>query len=129
MPYETGFTVLREFASTGTDAAPTASSTFVTPQFAPSQDSVEVAFGEITKGASDTATVELWLHTYTDGGEEAVILYDDLATISGSTTSVTLDRVRLENVPAGSFYARLADASASTEVTGTVYVRSYQADD
>lgn len=126
MPTSGGYTVLRSWSATTTDAAPTASSTFVTPTFFPGANSVEIAFTELTKGATSTGEVELWLRTTDASGTTRVIPYDTSAgTIATGSTSQVLTSVQLTDVPPGDWYARIKIGTASTGFTGTALIRYF----
>ena len=126
MPTSGGYTVLRSWSAATTDAAPTASSTFVTPTFFPGANSVEIAFTELTKGATSTGEVELWLRTTDASGTTQVIPYDTTAgTIETGSTSQVLTSLQLTDVPAGDWYARINIGTASTGFTGTALIRYF----
>lgn len=128
MPTAGGFTLARTWSSAASDAAPTTASTFVTPEFFPLADSLEIRFDSVTKGADNTATVELWYKGVDDQGTEQVLPYDAaVATISGATTSVVLTGKQFTDVPAGSWYVRLGDISSSgtAAITSKAFLRYY----
>lgn len=130
MPTQGGLTLARTWTSvSASEAAPTTSTTFVTPEFFPGADSLEVSFDSITKDASATqGTVELWYKGYDSEGTEQVIPYDaTVASFSASSTSDTMDRVQYTNVPAGSWYLRLMVTAGTTPtVTTKGFLRYYK---
>lgn len=130
MPTSGGYTPLKTWtAVSASETVPTTASTFVTPEFFPGADSVEVRFSEFTTDASaTTGTVELWVKTRDADGTEIVIPYDaDAGSITSGSTSVIIDGVSHTSVPAGSWFARLLVTAGTTPtITGDAYIRYYK---
>lgn len=134
MPTSGGYTTIKTFTAATTEAAPTTASTFVTPEFFPGADSLELVFSAFTVGNADnTATIQLWLKSYDASGTEFVTVYDEsVATISGSATTMyaTPSSKKYTDVPSGSWFIRASSVAGTTAaITGTVRARYYDQDD
>lgn len=127
MPTGGGYTVLRTWSGVTTDAAPTTASAFVTPEFFPGANSLEIAFTEITKGAAADGEVQLWLRTTDADGTRRVIPYDNtVGTIASGSTSQVLPSLKFADVPPGDWYARILIDTSTGGFTGTVLARYYK---